>query len=173
MTTWTEKGRIGVAWNVEISDLRRLKGFHIAYCEVTSEALEKRLLNDETELDETGGSNRDQADGKNDNRNDDENNIDDHAKDVWSYVYVPYSQESSGRKIINTNNNNGLLLSAVSLKPRMHALVDVRPFRKYAFYVKADLMVDTNWVNRSSVFEYDKVMSRIVRVTSLPARKYN
>lgn len=154
VTTWVEKGRIGVAWEVEISDLRRLKGFHIGYCEVTSDDdFEKRLENEE----DVSSSVRPNEDD--DSQGDDSDDADD---DLWTYVYVPYSQEAS-------LHSTSVLKS--SLKTRMHGLVNVRPFRRYALFVKADLMLDNNWANRSSLFEYDKVISRIVRVTSLPARK--
>lgn len=100
-----------------------------------------------------------------DDRNGDENEAKENEIDdsLWNYVYVPYAQEAA-----MANN-----LVVLTVKKRMRGTISVRPFRKYAIYVKADLMVDTNWAysNRSSAFEYDKVISGVVLVTSLPARK--
>lgn len=144
LEVWTraEKGHIDVEWEVEISDLRRLKGFQIGYSEVNTKSQEDRLLNDD---DDDNDENSDGEDSTLDQ-------IDDQV-DLWTYLYVPYSQESI-------------------ITRRMKGRIDVRPFTKYALFVKADLMAaDTNWANRSSAFEHDKVISRVVRITSLPARK--
>lgn len=141
LEVWTraEKGHIDVEWEVEISDLRRLKGYQIGYSEVNTKSQEDRLLNDDDTDESSEGE--------------ESTLIADDQVDLWTYLYVPYSQESI-------------------ITRRMKGRIEVRPFTEYALFVKADLMAaDTNWANRSSAFEHDKVISRVVRITSLPARK--
>lgn len=124
-----KKGHFDIEWDVDISDLRRLKGFLIGYMEVSNEKQKKLLEDEEYE-----------------------------SEEKWAYLYVSYSQRSSNMKL--------------PLKQKMRGQIEVRPFRKYAVYVKADLMIDTNWANRTASFEYDRVISKISYVISLPARKF-
>ena len=106
--------QISVTWNVSVSDLRRLKGFVLAYVEANA--------NLTADLDEMYD---------------------------WSSIYIDYD-ESTQRQ------------------GQMSAVLDVEPFTRYAIYLKADLTVDAEW--RTS-FDYDRLISNINYVFSLPSRK--
>lgn len=78
------------------------------------------------------------------------------AYQEWHQVYFQYDE----------------LVTGPSAKSREVKLeIDVKPFTRYAIYVKADITMDTNW-NRVSSFELDRLISRINYVYSMPASKY-
>lgn len=68
----------------------------------------------------------------------------------WNYVYIQYAETHFNRE--------------------MNAVIECRPYVRYALYVKADLMIDNTWSSNRTSFEYDRVISKINYVISLPAR---
>lgn len=71
----------------------------------------------------------------------------------WMHLYVDYDEKTS-KHLVQTS-------------------IDVEPFTRYAVYVKADLTInfDSKWINRT-LYQYDRIISKINYVYSLPARKY-
>lgn len=73
----------------------------------------------------------------------------------WNYLYAEYNEDVKGK--------------------RFTVRINAEPFTRYAIYVKADLTHDSRWETNKELFRssigFDKVISTIQYVYSLPARK--
>lgn len=73
----------------------------------------------------------------------------------WSYLYAEYNEDVKSK--------------------RFTVRINAEPFTRYAIYVKADLTHDSRWETNRGLFRssigFDKVISTIQYVYSLPARK--
>ena len=78
------------------------------------------------------------------------------AYQEWNQVYFQYDELVSG---------------SLAQSREVKLEIDVKPFTRYAIYVKADITMDTNW-NRVPSFESDRLISQINYVYSMPASEY-
>lgn len=73
----------------------------------------------------------------------------------WNYLYAEYNEDTKSK--------------------RFTVHINAEPFTRYAIYVKADLTYDSRWETNKELFRssirFDKVISTIQYVYSLPARE--
>ncbi len=135
-----------IQWNVTVSDTRRLKGFIISYAKVHDQ-----FVVDQNDVDfmYSYESNLKKSSSGFDL------NAEAPVRIEWNYLYAEYDEDSS-------------LEFRVQIK-------NVDPFTKYAIYVKADLTSfesTTPQHLKTNILSFDRLISNINYIYSLPARKY-